>query len=232
MTIILILLLLVCSVILNVLDILYYTKYINLDDAYDSVETGDLICFRWKEVALEHEFISPFTHIGMVIVKTNPITNKLEKYIIETHLAGDTSDIGIYKGGINIYPLKLRINKYDGNIFLAKLDKSNRPRIENVNYFLSNTNKYKESLPFHDDYKGYFKNNCLKKRISTKLNCPKCFDIEEKNGLFCSEFVGFCLKELGILDSDFEHNCLVPGDFRFIKDSNNNILYKELLKIK
>ena len=208
-------------IVINGLCIVYNTTKLNLDDAYDLAETGDIIYFRWKDVEFQHELISPFTHIGVVV--SNQRSG--EKYIIETHLAGDTSNMGVFTGGIHVYPFKLRLEKYEGHTFLSQLNDNDRP-LMNVPEFLGKVKQYKTTIPFHDDYNGYFKRNCLKNRI-----CKNCFDIEEKKGMFCSEFTAFCLKELGIVEQDFNHKCMVPGDFRYIENSDGRNIYKNLIKI-
>lgn len=200
-------------------DLIYDTEQMHIDDIYDLCETSDIIYFRWNEVDFHHEIISPFTHIGMVVVKPDN-----QKYIIETHLSGDTSDIGTYRGGINVYPLKLRLNNYKGHTFLSKIKLEYKPNQNQIQDFILKINDYKSNIPFHDDYKGYFINNCLKNRL---FNTP----IEKKKGMFCSEFMGFCLKELNIVDDDFIFNCLVPGDFRYIKNKESKLIYQNLIKI-
>lgn len=191
-----------------------------INDAYNLAETGDIIYFRWNTVAFEHEILSPFTHIGIVIIKSDGI-----KYILETHLAGDTSNIGIFSGGVNIYPLKLRLENYKGHKFISKLSNLFRPNYNDTQNFISKIDYYKKNIPFYDDYKEYFINHCLKNRIFYS-------ELKDKNGMFCSEFIGYCLIELNIINKDFNFKCLVPGDFRFIK-YNGKLLYDtdNLIKI-
>ena len=188
-----------------------------INKIYDLAETGDIIYFRWHTMDIDHEIISPFTHIGMIIVIGNI------KYIIETHLAGDTSNIGVLTGGVNLYPLKLRINNYEGYTFLSKLNQINRPTDINVQDFITKIKDYKQNIPFQNDYKGYFINNCLAKRVLS-------IEPEKTQEMFCSEFIGFCLNELNITNNDFNFKCLVPIDFRYIK-LNNQLLYRDLIKI-
>lgn len=200
--------------------IIHMTTKMYIDDAYNLAETGDIVYFRWNTVAFEHELISPFTHIGIVIVKSDG-----NKYILETHLSGDTNDIGIYKGGINIYPLKLRLTSYQGHKFISKLSNFARPSHKDIQDFIMKIDDYKNNIPFHDDYKGYFINNCLKNRIFNS-------ELQNKKGMFCSEFIGYCLTQLNITSKDFNFKCLVPGDFRFIKYDNKLLYDKDnLIKI-
>lgn len=201
--------------------LVHVTQLKPLDEIYDIAETGDLVYFRWKEVVFSHEIISPFTHIGLIVI--HPETK--EKLIVETHLAGDTSHIGIYKGGINIYPLKLRLSTYEGHAFLTKL--KSKPLERDSVKFWNNLKTFKSEIPFHDEYAEYFTKNCLKKRL-----CKNCFDIDKKEGMFCSEFIGFALKQLNMVPQTFNHECLAPGDFRYIKNDKGEYLYGDIVKVK
>lgn len=217
--------LILCSmlIILHAQYITHYTPSKTLNEVYYNLaETGDIVYFRWKDVAFTHELISPFTHIGLIII--DPDTDK--RYIVETHLAGDGKKLGVYEGGINVYPLKERLEKYEGHTFLTKL-KYRRPDNIDVNEFLSNVEKFQTEIPFHDEYTEYFTRNCLTKRV-----CKDCFDIEKKAGMFCSEFIAFCLKELSIVPPDFDHECLAPGDFRYVQHVNGDYLYDDLIRIR
>jgi hypothetical protein len=211
----------VISILLNVHDILHKTLEKTVDEIYEIAETGDLVYFRWHEVDFKHEIISPFTHIGMIIEIDNI------KYIIETHLEGDTKNIGVYTGGVHVYPLKLRLSKYEGYTFLTKLNVDAKPTHTDIIYFLENINKYKE-IPFKNEYKDFYLQQCVKHHV-----CNDCFEKSEpkQETLMCSEFIGFCLKELKIVPPDFNYVCLTPNDFKFIK-KNNKQIYNDIIKVK
>jgi hypothetical protein len=218
------LLLLIISIILTVLsriDLLYNTKALSLDEIYELADTGDIIYYRWKYIWFGQDLITPFTHTGLVVA--HPMTK--QKFVIETHLAGDTKNIGIYTGGINVYPLKLRLSTYSGTTFLTKL--KNKPNNDDVLSFLTKLTEYKERIPFYEKYVQYFVRNCLTKRLFNHKT-----DFEAKEGMFCSEFVGFSLKELKVIPKSVEHSCLTPDDFRYIKDEKGEYLYKDLIRIK
>jgi len=199
--------------------------YTNLNKTHinkicDLADTGDIIYFRWSNVDILHEIVSPFTHIGLVLI--DPYTKY--KYIIETHLKGDGEDLGILDEGIQKYNLKDRLQTYKGFTYLSKLKNKYKPSLEKVIKFITNFKKFKKNIPFHGDYSNYFKMNCIKYKL-----CNDCFTIEEKDGLFCSEFVGFCLKELEIVNNAFDYKCMTPGDFMHSIDNDKNLLYDEKL---
>ena len=194
---------------------------LNTNDVYELSETGDLIYFRWNEVALGNEMISPFTHIGMII----EINNK--KYIIETHAKGDTKNMGVDTGGVHIYPLKMRLNYYEGNTFLVKIKNEYKPTYDNIKYFIEDINDLK-AIPFKENYKDFFYKKCIKRRV-----CDNCFGNEDiTDTLMCSEFVGICLKKLKIVDDTFEYMCLAPYDFQFIKKNNSYIYENIIFKVR
>lgn len=217
---ILILILFIFTILFKAVTIVNTKKLKSLDEIYNLAENGDLIYFRWKEVSFFHEIISPFTHIGIIII--NPETK--EKLIVESHLAGDTKHLGNDKGGIHTYPLKLRLSTYDGYTFLSKL--KTPPTDTDTSIFWKNIETFKSDIPFNNKYEEYFKKTCLKKRL-----CKGCFDTENKKDMFCSEFVGFALKQLNVLPKDFNHECLAPGDFRYI-NYNKEKLYGDIIAVK
>jgi hypothetical protein len=197
---------------------------IHINEICNLAETGDIIYFRWTDVDIMHEIVSPFTHIGLVII--NPYTK--HKYIIETHLKGDGKELGVLDGGIQQYNLNDRLQTYEGHTYLSKLKNVYKPNLDQVLKLISNFKAFKKDIPFYGDYSNYFKMNCIKYKL-----CNDCFTIEEKAGLFCSEFVGFCLKELQIVNNDFNYKCMTPGDFMYISDANKNLLYDDkLLQVK
>lgn len=194
----------VCTLILiyiypNQIENLNYTNI-------DNINNGDLILFRWNKVGLLHEIISSFTHVGIVI----------DNQILETHLKGDTES---YRGGVHLYNLKDRINKYLGTNYILKI--KTPLTNEQVHKILNKLEEYKK-IPFHDEYESHFKQVCVPKMV-----CKNCFNDTERKGMFCSEFVGFILKELSILPKDYNIHCLTPGSFVNMKN-----IFGDLYKIK
>lgn len=171
---------------------------------------GDLILFRWNSVGILHEMLSSFTHVGIVI----------NGEILETHLKGDTESV---RGGVHLYNLKDRISKYKGSNYILKA-KTPLTKTQ-TKFILDNLEEYKK-IPFHDEYEKHFKNVCIPKMI-----CKKCFKTHEKKSMFCSEFVGFILKELGILPVDYNLECLTPQSFLNLKDKNNNKIFGDVFKL-
>ena len=183
-----------------------------IKSAMKQCQTGDLVLFRWFEVSPLHDLISTFTHVGMVVEIDGT------KYIIESHLKGDTKHMGVHTGGVHLYDFDKRLSSYEGYKYLVKLKKHPSPNA--TKRFIANIPKYKQ-IPFYDDYTGYFKNICLPNRF-----CKSCVQRRDRQGMFCSEFIGFCLKELQILEQDFDYHCLVPGDIPTLKINGNHVFDK------
>jgi len=173
-----------------------------------NLQTGDLVLFRWHTVDILHDIISPFTHVGMVISLNN------KKYILETHLKGDTKHMGNEAGGVHLYDLQKRIEMYEGDNFILKI-KDNLINDTNSQTLYNNFDLYSK-IPFYDNYRGHYKNYCL-----PKMACDKCFAYYERKGMFCSEFVGFLLQELKILDKKHPIDCLTPSSFLYLNIGNN-----------
>lgn len=188
---------------------------IDLDNI--DLQTGDLILFKWHTVDYLHELFSSFTHVGMVVIINN------EKYILETHLKGDTIHMGYKSGGVHLYNLKRRINMYQGHNYILKIndDLIN----EDNSYTLQNNLNNYLLIPFHDEYRDYYKSVCIPNII-----CNNCFNYHKK-GMFCSEFIGFLLQELGILDQSFNINCLTPSSFNNLYNNTQIPIYNTIYKI-
>ena len=91
-----------------------------------------------------------------------------KKYILETHLKGDTDHMGYYdKGGVNIYELRNRINMYEGYNFFLKLNDNNRI------FDLHKKIPIYKNISFNDKYKKHFLEYCLPKKY-VKLVLHQC----------------------------------------------------------
>jgi hypothetical protein len=181
-----------------------------MDDIYSTLNTGDLIYFKYTNAEWYYELVTPFTHIGMVVKINN------ELYILESHVRGATEIIGMDTEGVNLYPLKLRIQTYKGHVFASKLNSEFMPDNKRIEYFMSRIDYYK-SIPFKNDSKQFFIKNCITNKYSAS---------NPTGSLMCSEFIGLCLKDLGILDPTFNYICVLPGDFQYLKKNNKRIFEK------
>lgn len=196
-------------------NILSNINSINIDNIYDIAKTGDLILFKWHSLNIVREFASYFSHVGMVI----EIKNK--KYILETHLKGDTKVFGNFPGGVNIYNLKHRIMNYEGFNYIIPIqnnlitkDKKKLLMKKLIDYF---------KIPFNDNYANYYTFYCVPKII-----CDVCIDDKIINNMFCSQFMANILKDLDILDRKFSTLCISPESLLYLKNKNGFKIYSDI----
>lgn len=187
--------------------------FYTLEDAYNNAQQGDLVLFKWHKINPFQETVSPFTHVGMVLIVND------QKYILETHLKGDTSHMG-YKDreGVNIYEFKERIKMYKGENYLLK-----KSSFYNINI----KDKLSDyiNIPFYNDYKDHFIGYCIPKKL-----CNSCFENKIMNSMFCSQFIGYVLQDQGLIDPSINIDCLTPVDFLYMKNDHGP-LYTNLYKI-
>ena len=196
-------------------------KNTTTSEIYELAKTGDILLFRWNTVDLVHNFISFFTHVGIVVEIED------QKYILETHLKGDTKHMGNLHGGVHLYDFKDRINMYNGHNFLLPL----KERFRNPNHsqiIKDNLDKY-FNLPFFDNYKKYYMHQCLPRKI-----CKTCFSNSSPDTkyIYCSQFAGMVLKDLGLISKDMNINCISPYDFIFMKNKDENIFQDVIYRIR
>lgn len=195
--------------------LLYFLHSYSIDSICRTAKTGDIVYFRWEKMPIEMNYVTPFTHVGMVLV--DPKDDK--RYILETHSARDLQYLGINTSGINIYPLRMRIETYQGRIYYSRLKSALHLDVIRFVDFMAKVAVYKMTIPFYEEYKAYYLQNCIVNNMHNKV------------GLYCSEFVGLCLKDLGVLQKDFRHECLLPHDFLTIVDQSGEYLYDDLVSI-
>ena len=162
------------------------------------METGDLLLFRWHAVDTLHELFSSFTHVGMVVRMGSSNT-----FVLETHRKGDTNS---GRGGVHVYNLADRVQSYEGDNFILKM----RPGLmteQLERQLLAKVPSYKQ-IPFYDQYREHYQGYCV-----PKMACNSCLMQQPRTGMFCSEFAGHLLQDMGILEKSVSIACLTPGSF-------------------
>lgn len=188
-----------------------------LHTEFASLRTGDIILFRNKRASLAHDLVSPFTHIGMVVVHGD------KKLTLETHAPGDTKALGVDRGGVNMYDLNRRLETYQGMMYVLKA----RPGLINRGaqaILKRNIAKYM-TIPYDDGAIAHIGMYCLPKRV-----CNVCFKAQERTRMFCSEFLGLVLQDMGILPPHLEIGCLTPTSFVNLTQ-NGTRLFPTLYKV-
>lgn len=182
-----------------------------VDDTIRNSQTGDLIYFRARGVDILHSIVSYFTHIGMVL--RDPITD--EVFIVETHAEGDTDHMGFQKrSGVNFYDLRERINQYDGNVYYSRLI----PSIPDINDKVRDFIEKCKGVPYDHGNRNHYINTCMLCVPTTRQDMEK---------MFCSEFVGHTLRDLGLLKEDTRVSCFTPSSFVGMYSHTGEQMYDE-----
>lgn len=204
------------------------TPLIKYKNIYKEAETGDLIIYRWNIVDVGFRMFSKFSHVGMIVKKNNKL------YLLETH--PDENKNKKHKknnDGVHLYLLKNRIEDYDGECFLAKLN-TNCDREQLTNNIIKNLNEYK-NIPFDASFRdlfvyNYFRNFITRQSPASSVNSVHECTVPNKQTMFCSEFIAYVLYKNSIYTHDKNLASLNPGSFLHLT-KNNKPLYKSLKKI-
>lgn len=176
----------------------------DIDIIYDKFKTGDLILFRSKRWI---RYFTYFTHVGMIVDFNG------KKYILDLNKK-KSKTFGV-KSGVKMYDLYDRIKQFKGDIYILSIDKN----INIINKFFLNLNNY---------FNIKFDSNICINLIKIKLNIK----LKNRDGMFCSEFIGYILQDLDILDKSYNIYTIFPKTFLKLKDVNGNQIYDNLYKIK
>lgn len=194
---------------------LTHLNKINLDSFLKSCKTGDLVITRWEHVDIGYRLFCKYCHVSMIYKNESD-----EKFLIDTHPAEyDEDDINMEfpRTGVNMYPLKERIENYQGTCYFLKLNK--RKNIKDFDF-----NKYK-NIPFSTDFRFSFLQNWFYNKLNVVTN-------KTDNTMYCSELTGHILQDIGILNKKIKINTLSPDSFEFLKENcDKQNLYNKPLAI-
>lgn len=186
-----------------------YTKFKKI------AKTGDIIMYRWEYVDVGFRMFSKFSHVAMVVRKGKKL------YLLETHPnENKNSKNKSDNQGIHLYLLKNRIKKYNGQCYLASLNKD----IDTKNltkYIVNDLDKFKK-IPFDNGFRDLYVYNFFANRLGIKL--------QKKKEMFCSEFIGYLLHKYNIYNHNENLASIEPGTFLNFKQKNKKI-FSDLLEI-
>ena len=187
-------------------------KEYSMEDMKKCIKMGDVILFRSTDVTFMHDYLTPFTHVGIIVEIGG------EKKILEIHSEGDVKHMGLECKNVVVYDFETRVLYYDGEIYCLKL----RERLsdETKEDFIVNKLPGLRKKKFYKDYINYTRNNCVMRNRNTK----------GRGKMFCSEFIGHCLQQLGVISGLYNISCLFPGDFRSLKRGSEGI-FCEVIKL-
>ena len=200
----------------NEMNIINNNYKISYKDLKKNAKTGDLIIYRWNTIDIGYRMFSKYSHVSMIIRKKNKL------FILETHPNENKHKKSKNNEGVHLYKLKNRILNYDGDCYFTQLNCNTITSINLTNNIMKNIKKYKE-IPFDNSFRDLFVWNYFMNLFNIKTPI--------KNEMFCSEFIGYILKDNKIYNHDKNLTSLNPGSFLHLNHGNNGNLYKNLLKI-
>jgi len=174
------------------------------DRIYDLLKTGDLILFRSQRWTRNFVY---FTHVGMIVDLNG------EKFVLELNKKYYKKDI---VPGVKLYKLLSRIANFDGKIYIAPI---NRIEKSSIYKLLNNLNEY-----YNIKFDKYMFFTLLKNTFKIKN--------KKRTGMFCSEFIGYILQNIDILDKNYKIDTLFPESILDLKNKNNERIFKGYLRIK
>lgn len=185
------------------------TPKMNYSKFKKTAKTGDLIIYRWEYIDIGFRMFSKFSHVAMVVKKGKKL------YLLETHPnENNKSKHKPNNQGIHLYLLKNRLSQYNGQFYLAPLNK-NKNREKFTTYIINNLSKFKEEIPFDNRFRDIFVYNYFANILGVKL--------EKKKEMFCSEFIGHLLDKYNIYHHNENLVSIEPGTFLTFKKNNKKI---------
>ncbi len=141
-----------------------------------------------------------WSHVGMIL--------KLKEYDFLTVWESTTLsnlrdlDTGKLRKGVQLVPLSARVNMYDGDIVIRKL--------EGVTF---DNNDIKKLMEFRREVTGRPYEQDIIELIKAAYDGPFGLNTEDLSSLFCSELVAEAYQRLGLLDESIPSNEYTPRDF-------------------
>jgi len=185
----------------------YEDNIITIDLLKTVSKTGDIVYFRWTFIDVALRLFTKFSHAG--VVYKDPSTQKL--YILELHPEGD----GLHEdseSGVHLYDLEERVKEYKGTCYYSQLlhttDRGDIIKTKLQDYC-------------NIDFDENFRYNYVKAYLNHKLGKQ----MEPKNSMYCSEFIGHVLKDIGVLNKSVNTSILSPSSFETLD------IYNEIQKI-
>jgi len=191
------------------------TSKMNYSKFKKTAKTGDLIIYRWEYVDVGYRMFSKFSHVAMVVKKGKNI------YLLETHPNENKTNNKPDNQGIHLYLLKNRLSQYNGQYYLARLNK-NIDRTLLTNNIIKDLSTYKKKIPFDNSFRDLFVYNYFANRLGIKL--PK------QKEMFCSQFIGHLLDKNKIYKHKENLASIEPGSFLSFEENGKKI-YSDLTEI-
>ena len=208
---------------------------LNYEQLYELSNTGDIIYFRWSCVDFGYRLFSQFSHVGIVY----KVNNK-KVYILETHPKDDYTALDENDGGVHVYDLKKRLSKYienGGNCYYSQLNSNYTTSIKLTEFINKNIKEYKK-IEFDQYFRYSFIHTLLcsldKYRIFKNILDPFKLSYPDDSliPMCCSQFIGYILQQYKLISDNENIDLFSPSTFKKLKQTNGNLLYNKIHKIK
>lgn len=206
--------------------------------------TGDLILFSgssWFSKFIEYFTNSNVSHVGIIV--ENPPMDIIQLYNLDkketTFLFESVINLETNEYGVNLIPLRQRIKKYDGEVyirFIENLHASNEELMRIIRPELETEYKHGydyNPLHFLECY-AFNELTGLSKYLADIMSDPRRTD-----RVFCSALVAYCYSIMGLIKDDIKWSYIEPEyfeslnnlemgaglskPFRIIDDSQNSV---------
>lgn len=151
----------------------------------EKCHSGDLVFFRSPRVDFVHDFVSPMTHVGMVVM--HPLTG--EPLFLEMH---DDKTVEGSPPGVHLYPARERLTAYRGALFVIPI---------------TNPLSATDVLGVANDQVDVPYPAAMRMHIA---KCKLIPGFKNKRGKVCSEFIMYVLAQLGVMCKAWR--CVTPSE--------------------
>jgi len=169
----------------------------------ETLRTGDIVLFSGKggiSAGIKWATLSRWSHVGMIL--------KLVEYdfvtVWESTTLSDVADLEskMPRKGVQLVPLSARINRYDGDIAVR--------RLQGVEIGADDIRKL---MQLRREIAGREYERDKIELIKAAYDGPFGRNEEDLSSVFCSELVAEAYQRLGLLAEDKPSNEYVPADF-------------------
>ena len=169
----------------------------------ETLRTGDIVLFSGKggiSAGIKWATLSRWSHVGMIL--------KLVEYdfvtVWESTTLSDVADLEskMPRKGVQLVPLSARINRYDGDIAVR--------RLQGVEIGADDIRKL---MQLRREIAGREYEQDKIELIKAAYDGPFGRNEEDLSSVFCSELVAEAYQRLGLLAEDKPSNEYVPADF-------------------
>lgn len=182
------------------------------DDIFRELQTGDLILFRCTDTYgsyLVTAYTGEFTHIGMVIVRRDPVTRRKLLLLLESVSHSDDLfdwETNVQKSGVRQVDLYDRLSSSASHYYGVVKLRFPSPEVQ------AEVQRRVEEFTASEGYKDYNGSKAALLRAAFNdgvVDTPQ----DRQPAYFCSQLICKALQEAGISDENLNAAATIPSDF-------------------